>query len=166
LEQALLEVYRTYRKKEGLPTLESSAELGQAARKHSESMREKQFFAHHNPHQKELKSPLMRINAAGLNADEIGENILKQSVLSWPKNKSYRLDEHERPVNMDGELINWLTYHAFAEKAIKSWHRSKGHRKNLQGEFSHVGFGASALSYDTDSKVYLIFITQNFASIP
>lgn len=96
------------RSKKNLPLMEYATELETAAWNHSKQMAEKKFFSHENPKERNRKSTDDRARLAGIANPFIAENIASRSG-------------YEKQ----------MTYLQMAEKFIKQWMESSGHKENI-----------------------------------
>lgn len=113
VEQALLQHTNTQRSLHGLTALAPDDALARAARQHALEMAELGYMAHESPHP-ENRTVAHRLNQAGAVVQGIGENLaLLRGVPDT------------------------------AATAVSGWMDSPGHRRNLLGEFTHVGFGVA-----------------------
>lgn len=78
LEQAMLRLINSERKKEGLGIITADEELAVVARKHSADMFTRGYFSHYTP---EGKSPFDRIRKDGINFRIAGENLALAQTL-------------------------------------------------------------------------------------
>jgi uncharacterized protein YkwD len=126
-ESRIMLLVNRERIKAGLAELKLSARLAVAARGHSYDMALRHYFSHQSA---DGVSPEQRIRGSGIDYAEVGENIYMED---YP--------DHER----------------LAERAVKGWLGSPGHRKNmLSPVFTEAGVG---LARAADGSTY---VTQDF----
>ena len=119
LEQRLVGLTNAHRTRMGLRPLNREAGLSAAARRHSEDMLRRRFFAHVNPDGQTPADRVARI--PGLVAGDVGENIWMWSGAS------------RRPAD------------ALVAQAVAEWMASPPHRENiLRPGYTRLGVGASA----------------------
>ncbi len=96
LEKQTLDLVNVERVKRGLPILTLDADIANVARKHSQDMQHRDYFAHDNP---DGKTPFERIETAGIDYRMAGENIaLNYNAIS----------AHETLMNSPGHRKNIL----------------------------------------------------------
>lgn len=79
LEQQMLQLVNTERKKKGLKSLVADEQLQKVARAHSSDMLKRGYFSHMTP---EGKDPFYRMKTAGINYKKAGENLAYASTLA------------------------------------------------------------------------------------
>ena len=135
----------------GLAPLEYDDELAAIARKHSEDMAQKGYFAHDNQRGESFSARYRQdgyncANKQGLVIHKGAENIFQ----GW---------EFGRTTYRNGRIIyrEWFTAQQIAEQAVSGWMSSRGHRANiLTAIFDREGIGVAANSAGN------LLITQNF----
>lgn len=126
-EARIMELVNRERTRAGLAELKLSARLAVAARGHSYDMALRHYFSHQSA---DGVSPEQRIHGSGIDYVEVGENIYMED---YP--------DHER----------------LAERAVRGWLGSPGHRKNmLSPVFTEAGVGMARAA---DGATY---VTQDF----
>ena len=150
LEKKIHNLINAERKKKGLAALGWQESLNRIARRYSQDMSKRNFFAHNDPegnsfldrYKEEGFACRLRIgNTTYLGGENIAQDNLYHSVL-------YRNGV---------PYYDWNTEDEIAASIVKGWMNSKGHRENiLTPYFKHHGIG---LSISDDGKVY---VTQNF----
>ena len=118
LEQRLLDLTNEHRTRVGLRALDRVAALSAAARRHSEDMLRRRFFAHVNP---DGQTPADRIAwIPGLPPGAVGENIWMWSGSSRPPSD------------------------VLVPRAVAEWMANPAHRENiLRPGYTRLGVGAS-----------------------
>lgn len=110
LEQSFLVEISKWRKAHRLPGLKTNTRLQQLAKRYSQDMAQRKFFSHYDPNGRDLSD---RVLAAGINYQEIGENLAKTTNQVPSPNEV---------------LCGWLL--------------SSGHRKNIENKrFIETGLG-------------------------
>jgi len=118
LEQRLVDLTNEHRGRVGLRPLDLEAGLSAAARRHSEDMLRRRFFAHVNPDGQTPADRVARI--PGLVAGGVGENIWMWSGPSRPPSD------------------------VLVGQAVAEWMASPPHRQNiLRPGYTRLGVGAS-----------------------
>jgi uncharacterized protein YkwD len=126
-ESRIMQLVNRERTKAGLAQLKLSARLAVEARGHSYDMALRHYFSHQSA---DGVSPEQRIRGSGIDYVEVGENIYMDD---YP--------DHQR----------------LAERAVRGWLGSPGHRKNmLSPVFTEAGVG---LARAADGSTY---VTQDF----
>jgi uncharacterized protein YkwD len=151
LEQRVHELINQQRTGKGLNALSIDPALADIARKHSEDMAARHYFAHENP---AGLNPTARGTAAGYSCRKyygsyytygIAENLLLINLYSSATYYSNR-----------ETVYHWNTPEAIAQITVAGWMNSSGHRENiLTSTFDREGIGIAIAS----EKVY---ITENF----
>lgn len=120
----------------GLAPLAPSRALNRCARWHSRQMSLRGFFSHDNPFVPNMRTPWLRMAAAGVPDGYRAENIAS-------------ISGHQ------------MTYIEAGKRIVGMWMKSPGHRANLLSRnYQHLGCGTQV-----DSEWGLrILATQNFAS--
>ncbi len=109
LEDRILALVNRERESAGVKPLFFSPELVKAARQHSFAMAQAGFFEHRGAGEPEL---FERVNASGIEADRVGENIFRTTEASG----------------------------GLADECVRMWMQSDGHRLNLLSpEFDKTG---------------------------
>jgi uncharacterized protein YkwD len=119
----MLKLVNDERKRAGVDPLQFSRELLSAARRHSRDMAAHQYLGHDSP---EGDSPADRVRAAGIQYEEIGENLYA--------------DEH-------------IDTAALPERTIRAWMESPAHRENLLSPAFRGS--AAAVSKSPDGRYYV-----------
>lgn len=110
LENRILALVNRERESAGVKPLFFSPELAKAARQHSFAMAQAGFFEHRGVGEPEL---FERVNASGIEADRVGENIFQTSEMASS---------------------------GLADECVRMWMQSDGHRLNmLSPEFDKTG---------------------------
>ena len=117
LEQRVFQVTNERRRSARLRRLEHDADLSLAARRHSEDMLRRQFFAHVNP---DKRGPGDRVRLISGLSQPVGENLWSWSGSSPPVPQ------------------------ALAARAVAAWMASRPHRRNLLlPRYRNLGVGAA-----------------------
>lgn len=150
LEKKIHDLINAERKKKGLAALGWQESLNRIARRYSQDMSKRNFFAHNDPegnsfldrYKEEGFACRLRIgNTTYLGGENIAQDNLYKSVL-YRNGVAY---------------YDWNTEDEIAASIVNGWMNSKGHRENiLTPYFKRHGIG---LSISDDGKVY---VTQNF----
>ena len=156
VERRVHELVNQERERKDLAPLDWNGQLEKIARRHSDDMASRQFFAHDSP---EGQTPSDRARQAGFQChvalDErrtregIGENIFS----------AYLFESYEIRY-VDGEeriFYSWKSVDNLAMEIVSSWMSSRGHRRNiLRSDYSEEGIG---IIVNDEQQVY---VTQNF----
>jgi len=152
LEQKIHQLVNQNRQRYALTQLVFDIKLSEIARKHSQDMGKRRFFAHQTP---EGKSPtdrgitagyICRKNYGNYYTKGIAENIymshLYKSVIYYNNVPTY----------------NWMNTKEIANSTVVGWMSSPGHRKNiLTATYECEGIGVAVSKEHNE-----IYITQNF----
>jgi uncharacterized protein YkwD len=127
-EAEILRLVNDERKRAGAPVLKSSQRLVLASRGHSYDMALRNYLGHDGP---AGDTPAERVRGVGVDSAALGENIY---------------------LDRDADRAK------LAERAVKGWLNSPGHRANmLSPEFAETGVGIARAA---DGAAY---VTQDFA---
>jgi uncharacterized protein YkwD len=166
LEQTLIYFTNQERLKHSLKNCSYEVKLWEAARAHSEEMNRLDYFAHESPVRKNrLLDDRMKNAGMWTTTKSIffGENIGVDYFLAISGVPFYERKTNGRTLYLDSRTddpIGYQTYWEFAQKMVKNWMDSPGHRKNiLKKEFDRIGIGASQGIYHGYPAIY---VTQNF----
>ncbi len=118
VEKEILVASNAERTKANLPKLEFESRLAQAARGHSQAMLDRDFFSHESPIEGRKTMP-DRVRAVGYDYRSCAENIAMFEGL---------------PLKDPAEV---------AKRFVRMWMNSAGHRKNLLGDYRHLGVGVA-----------------------
>lgn len=134
------------------------------ARAHSREMAALNYFSHHSPKVRNLDlTTRMRNGKVDLNNTQIGENIAVDFFLeisNVPYYVTYRDGKRVYIEGDTGEVIRHQTYRGFAERTVKHWMQSQGHRKNIvTSGFRGIGIGVAPGKFNGLDAIY---VTQNF----
>jgi uncharacterized protein YkwD len=133
VERLVFRLTNEARRKNGLPSLETDADLTVMARKHTDDMLRQEFFSHTGPDGKTLKDRLFDAPAVFKTVSRAGENIYGGSGQDFSDAKT------------------------MARVMVDGWMTSPGHRANiLNPAYTHLGVGVGVLGKE-------IRATQNFA---
>jgi len=148
LEKEVLKLVNKKRKEHNLKPLKIDEKLNDIAKKHSKDMIKRNFTSHFTP---DGLSPNDRAKKAGFNIKKkekngyrigIGENIYEMQAIAEENGKIRYFLEKTSVV---------------AKKAVDSWMKSEGHRKNmLSPEYKITGIGV-AISKDKKIKITQVF---------
>ena len=125
-EARLFNLVNEQRVQHGKLPLQLRQDLVLVARKHSEDMRDRNFFAHVNPDGKDVSS---RAKAAGIVYDAIGENLAWSSIPA-----TNQIDP------LQDAVIGWMNHKT---KSLVNEVNSPGHRANILDNvgYTHTGIG-------------------------
>ena len=150
LEKQIHDLINEEREKRGLPALAWNDKLNIIARKHSQDMANRNYFAHSDPeghdfsyrYRQEGFNCEVRVgNYIYMGAENIFQNNLYSSVTYYGGVPSY----------------DWNTQEEIAESTVQGWMNSPGHRQNiLTAYWESEGIG---VAISDDDKVY---ITEDF----
>ena len=119
LEQRRFDLTNLQRTRGRLPPLAADAELSDAARRHSEDMLRRRFFAHINP---EKQSAGDRIAAA-----------VRRAV--WA---------HAENLWMRSGQVSAMAQSVMIDEAVAQWMSSAAHRNNIMNAvYTHLGIGVA-----------------------
>ena len=142
--------------------------LEKGASFHSSEMLTNGFFSHINRKNKKYKTPAHRAEKFKAKYAAVGENILEEIALDYKDNSLYDSElENGTYVfyhNDNGKKVRELTYKEIADKMVRSWMHSPGHKANiLSKNYTHLGVGVAIKKtpYATDD-LPTIFATQLF----
>ncbi len=163
LNAAVFFATNEFRARKRLPLFKYSPVLEKSAELHSGNMLEHNFFDHIDRKNRALRTPLKRIlSCGGKDFVSVSENLVLMNIqVLGPGNSYFR--KEGKLVDDKGKLLRTYTYAQLARKMVDDWAHSKGHRKNLQGNFSYLGCGASAVKTEKDG-LKVVYATQNFGS--
>lgn len=135
--------------------------LSKSARFHAEYLESIGTLEHLNRNNKKYRTPMMRADAFGANYIATAENLARLSLLNLENNGRYYVNEQGQYVSEKGEPISFHTYASLARKVVDGWMHSKGHRKNLKGDYNYLGCGVSRVVSISDG-VPEVYFNQNF----
>ncbi len=148
LEKEILKLVNQKRKEHNLKPLKIDGKLNVIAKKHSQDMVKRNYTSHYTP---DGASPNDRAKKAGFNIKKkekngyrigIGENIYETQAMAEENGKIRYFLEKASVV---------------AKKAVDSWMKSEGHRKNmLSADYKITGIGV-AVSKDKKIKITQVF---------
>ncbi|HAD97397.1 MAG TPA: hypothetical protein DCG19_08315 [Cryomorphaceae bacterium] len=161
LDAAVFYASNEARKSQGKETLLFDPTLRKAALQHSENMRQQNFISHENPHDRNLRTPMLRIDKAGGEFEGVAENIARVNVYILGKRMEFFVDEQGRKIDQSGNPLKPHTYASLARMVVDGWMHSKGHRRNLLGDYNYLGCATSGIIYSSQG-IPEILITQNF----
>ncbi len=131
LEQSVFDLSNDERLKAGVHALAYDEQLALSARRHAHEMAQLNYVSHESPIA-ENATLLQRVIQAGSAAQELGENVAR--------------------FRSDGNV---------ADKVVKGWLNSPGHRKNLlHTHFTHMGIGVA------QNDEGLVYVAQTLAYQP
>ena len=139
------------RRNSGLAPLEYDDTLAAIARKHSEDMARKGYFAHNNLRGEGF---LVRYEQAGYTCAKKRGRVIHQGA-----ENIFQGWEFGRTTYLNGRITyrEWFSAQQVAEQAASGWMSSRGHRANIL----HPVFDREGVGVSTDSAGKLLF-TQNF----
>ncbi|MBX7247179.1 MAG: CAP domain-containing protein [Candidatus Sumerlaeaceae bacterium] len=164
ISELIFDATNRERRRAGLPEFQASGQLRQSAVGHSADMAKRNYFSHQTKGFI-LNGPFSdRIQATGLRATKMAENI---AMLS-PVEKMLLVGASSTWFGgtKGGQLVSedCRTYRQLADEALKMWMNSPGHRRNiLDGSLNSLGVGCALGWRDGIPYVYM---TQNFARVP
>ena len=161
LNAAVFYVANEVREQKNKKTLLFDTHLKTAAERHSEAMNREEFIGHKNPNDKQLRTPMLRIENAGGNFRATAENIARVNLYILGSSMEYFINEKGLKVDRKGKALELHTYASLAHMVVDGWMHSKGHRENLMGDYAFLGCGVSEVLY-SNQKMPEILITQNF----
>lgn len=135
--------------------------LRKAALQHSESMERQNFISHENPRDRDLRTPMQRIEKAGGEFTGVAENIARVNVYMLGEKLEYFVDDQGRKIDRSGNPLKPHTYASLARMVVDGWMHSKGHRRNLLGDYDYLGCATSQIIYSSQG-IPEILVTQNF----
>ncbi len=158
LEAAVFHASNEVRTQKRKNTFSYNQVLHKAARNHAVYLAKAKSVDHKNSKDKELETPYKRVLAYG--GDDfmgVAENLaLISPVILGKDNVYYMKDGH--PVDKNGNALPLKTYSAFARQVVEGWMNSKGHRRNLMGEYTLLGCAISGISYNRDNVPQVTFV--------
>lgn len=162
MNAVLFYVTNTMRIDAGLSPLKYNKLLEKSAMLHSKDMVRLNFFDHENTKNNKHRTPEDRARSAGIENPYIAENIIDNFVLDYKSGT---------PVYTDGKGKFWYkkesdpvqihTYLSLADKMLKEWMNSKGHRKNILSKDA-IELGCGVAFYNNSNGMPSIMGTQNF----
>jgi uncharacterized protein YkwD len=161
LELAVHDLTNVRRRNRGLSILEWDEALSAVARKHSEDMATRSYFAHTSPEGENATDrcrredyPIRRIPAGG---GSFSLSCTKKYYLGCSENL-FKVSLAKRKWSVGGRVhTEYYTEEEIASRAVQGWMESPGHRENLLTPFwESEGIGVAVAA---DGSVY---VTQNF----
>jgi uncharacterized protein YkwD len=162
--------YETNRKriKNGKKAFIYSRALEEAAFMHAQDMAELQFFSHHNPFDREKRTPFQRMALFGIDGGYRAENIAEMFGIQYEPGTPIMQPEKGGKIFRifsTGSIIENHTYISYSEALLRGWMKSPGHRANILNDtLKYLGCGAfhyeDASFFDIDQ----FKAVQNFAS--
>jgi uncharacterized protein YkwD len=156
LEKKVFDLTNDERKALGIIVLKAYEELDSVARRHSEDMSVRGFFAHHNP---DGQSPTDRARKAGFSGlvkspDGKPRPGLSENIARVGRYSSIRQSvRNEKVVN---RRIGWQKEDALARQIVQGLLNSPEHKKNmLDATKAYLGVGIYVFREH-------VFVTQNF----
>ncbi len=162
LAQAIFEATNQLRLREGLEAFKANEALQNAARYQAERMAKRRRLQHKWPGDKKYGSPRQRIQAFEGNYNRTGENIAQDYLLDIPSGKAYFINSKGQATQQGGTPIPYRSYQQLAQKVVKDWYLSPGHRANLLGDFEFIGIAASFLVPEKKGPNFDVYLVQNF----
>ncbi len=150
LEKQIHDLINEEREKRGLPTLAWNDKLSVIARKHSQDMANRNYFAHSDPEGHDFS---YRYQQEGFNCDvRVGNYIYKGAENIFQNNLYSSVTYYGGIPSYD-----WNSQDEIAESTVQGWMNSPGHRQNiLTAYWKSEGIG---VAISRDDKVY---ITEDF----
>ena len=140
LDAAVFHYTNLERRKKGKPALLFSMALYRAAQLHTLEMIQTQRLSHTNKKGKGFRD---RIVALDKNFSVTGENIANIHPLMVKNSQAYtyqKVNGEYRFYHSNGKEIKAETYRTLAQKLVKAWMDSPGHKENiLDTDYTHVG---------------------------
>jgi uncharacterized protein YkwD len=163
MNAAIFYATNEYRKKNRKTLFQFNTVLEQSATLHSTSMLKHNFFDHINKHNRALRTPILRIQkAGGADFTSVSENLIYSNVYVLGKKGEY-FEKGNRLVDKSGKPLKTYTYAGLARNMVLNWHKSKGHRENLKGDYAFLGCGVSEIK-TLKNGLKVVYATQNFGS--
>lgn len=156
------------RKKHGLRPFQFHPKLRQMAMMHSNQMRQHHFFSHENPHEERYKTLTDRLDQVKDSSFDgfmtYGENIALYPTLKEGTFMVKASNGSTRFYNPDGTEMTLYNCLEYAQKVVKGWMNSPGHRENiLNPSYEYLGCGSAAfLEKKTHYNAQYFYLTQNF----
>ncbi len=150
LEKQIHDLINEERGKRGLSALAWNDKLNIIARKHSQDMANRNYFAHSDPEGHDFS---YRYQQEGFNCEVRVGNYIYQGAENIFQNNLYS------SVTYYGEIpsYDWNSQDEIAESTVQGWMNSPGHRQNiLTAYWKSEGIG---VAISDDDKVY---ITEDF----
>lgn len=149
LNAAVFYYTNKYREEHGLPLLQFSKELRNAAIYHSLEMVNRNFFDHENPRNRKMRDPDKRIRYFGFQVDQAdGENIATEFLLDAKAGKKFYSTKTNSGYDYyygngrNSQAIGPITYGNFAKNIVQDWINSPPHRANLrERRYKFLGCG-------------------------
>ncbi|MEO0468816.1 MAG: CAP domain-containing protein [Bacteroidota bacterium] len=153
------------RAKKGLAPLRFDPRLRDAALLHSGQMAHDHFVDHYHPRSKKYRSPADRAKLVG--ADLAAENVASSFLYRYRSNTHYyprTVSGKRQFYTSSGQLIVRHTYLGFAERIVRNWLESPGHRRNiLHRDLKRLGCAVRYGEGEVASgQMPLAYSTQNF----
>ncbi len=148
LENKIYNLINKIRKENNLPPLKLNKKLIQIAKAHSQDMAKRNYTSHITP---EGKDPNVRAVEKGFNIIKKEKNLIRKGIAeNIFETQFYKeINGMKKPYL---EKINMI-----AQKAVSSWMKSEGHKKNiLNPDYKETGIGV-AISKDKKIKITQIF---------
>ncbi|MEM5786841.1 MAG: CAP domain-containing protein [Syntrophobacteraceae bacterium] len=154
------------RQKHDRDPLENLPRLDEASRMHARDMAEHDYVAHENPREKELRTPLDRVQEVGLKGIRfVAENVASEFGIRYEEGKAVlpmeKNGDTEYYYKPGGKPIENHTYRSFAESLVDAWMNSPGHRKNILSEKPEF-LGAGCSMGDEEKGLVKFYCVQLF----
>lgn len=161
LEAAVFHATNEARAKRRKNQLNYEAALASAAKSHSSYQAKYNKVEHINKKDRKFETPFKRVKAfGGDDFNGVAENLAKLSPALLGPNNTYFMKDGQ-PVDKAQNPLKMVSYKDFAQKVVNSWIKSRGHNRNLMGNYAFLGCGVSDVILNKD-KIPQIFFTQNF----
>jgi len=164
LAYAIFEETNQARDSLGFSLLKNDAVLDTAANYQAYRMQKENDMQHNWRRDRKFGNLQKRIETLGGGFKAMGENIARNFILKVEDGEYYFLDEAEKAIDKDGELIPNKTYRDLAKEAVRDWLNSPGHRANLLGDFDYLGVGVSPLVPLKKGPNFDVYLCQNFGT--
>lgn len=148
LEEKIFKLVNEQRKLNNLPPLKLNKKLSEIAKAHSIDMAKRNYTSHITP---EGLDPNERAKKAKFNIIKKSGNIIRKGI-------GENIYETQAIMEIDGVKKPYLeNSSSVAKKAIDSWMKSEGHKKNiLNPDYKETGIGI-AISKDKKIKITQVF---------
>lgn len=161
LEAAVFHASNEVRSQKRKTVFDYNPVLHKAARFHADYLFERKSVGHRNKQEDKYETPYKRIVAfGGDDFNGAAENLAMITPMILGKDNMYFIKNGE-PIDKAGNPLPVMSYAQLARKVVDGWMHSKGHRKNLMGEYTFLACGVSEIAYNQDGVAQINFV-QNF----
>lgn len=154
MSQLVFECTNAERVRAGLRPFQNNQYLCAAATAHSQDMAQRGYFSHKSKGIFNRTDPTKRISSTGYQPRMTAENIAmiptynRQVIRNYPGYGPQVIDADRN------------TYHGLAQRAVREWMDSPGHRRNIMnGSLRELGVGTWV---GMKNNVPYVYLTQNF----